>query len=117
VVRRPSIDVIFDYEKNRLWQEEDPYLDILEPGGNVGMIKVKYAGDYNEDGTPTRQIGPDDRQIIDVEPDFQGGFDTRVAYKGFDLSAIGVFKSGGILISTLYSASGYLNLMTGRRGM
>jgi outer membrane receptor protein involved in Fe transport len=110
------IDVIFDYEKIGLWQEEDPYLDILEPGGNVGMIKVKYAGDYNEDGTPARQIGPDDRQIIDVEPDFQGGFDTRVAYKGFDLSAIGMFKSGGILISTLYSAGGYLNLLTGRRG-
>jgi TonB-linked SusC/RagA family outer membrane protein len=110
------IDVIFDYEKTGLWQEGDPYLDILEPGGNVGMIKVKYTGDYNPDGTPTRQIGPDDRQIIDIEPDFQGGFNTRVAYKGFDLSAIGVFKSGGILISTLYSSTGYLNLMTGRRG-
>ena len=35
------------------------YLNILEPGGNVGMIKVKYTGDYNEDGTPTRKIGPD----------------------------------------------------------
>ena len=42
-----------------LWQEGDPYLDILEPGGNVGMIKVKYTGEYNEDGTPVRQIGPD----------------------------------------------------------
>ena len=80
------------------------------------MIKVKYTGDYNADGSPTRKIGPDDRQIMSVEPDFQGGFNTRVAYKGFDLSVVGAFKSGGILISTLYSASGYLNLMTGRRG-
>ena len=46
------IDAIYDYEKIGLWQEGDPYLDILEPGGNVGMIKVKYTGEYNEDGTP-----------------------------------------------------------------
>jgi TonB-linked SusC/RagA family outer membrane protein len=110
------IDCIYDYEKIGLWQQGDPYLDILEPGGNVGMIKVKYVGDYNEDGSPVRKIGPDDRQIMSVEPNFMGGFSTRVAYKGIELSAVGAFKSGGILISTLYSASGYLNLMTGRRG-
>lgn len=34
------IDAIYDYEKIGLWQEGDPYLDILEPGGNVGMIKA-----------------------------------------------------------------------------
>jgi TonB-dependent starch-binding outer membrane protein SusC len=110
------INVIYDNEKIGLWQEGDEYLSILEPGGNVGMIKVKYVGDYNEDGTPTRKIGPEDRQIMSVDPDFMGGFNTRLAYKGFDLTAVGAFKSGGILISTLYSASGYLNLMTGRRG-
>lgn len=109
------INVIYDYEKIGLWQEGDPHLDILEPGGNIGMIKVKYTGEYNSDGTPVRQIGPDDRQVIDVEPDFQGGFSTRVAYKGFDLSVVGAFKSGGVLISTLYSSSGYLNMMSGRR--
>jgi len=110
------IDVIYDYEKIGLWQEGDPYLSILEPGGNVGMIKVKYTGDYNADGTPVRQIGAADRQIISLEPNFMGGFNTRLAYKGLDLTAVGVFRSGGTLISTLYSASGYLNLMTGRRG-
>ncbi|AKD02267.1 TonB-dependent receptor [Pontibacter korlensis] len=109
------INVIYDYEKVGLWQEEDPFLDILEPGGNPGMIKVRYTGDYNADGTPVRAIGPEDRQIMNVNPDFQGGFNTRVAYKGFDLTAVGAFQSGGILISTLYSASGYLNMLSGRR--
>lgn len=109
------INVIYDYEKIGLWQEGDPHRDILEPGGNAGMIKVKYTGEYNSDGTPVRQIGPDDRQIIEVDPNFQGGFNTRVSYKGFDLSAVAAFKSGGTLISTLYSSSGYLNLMSGRR--
>ena len=111
-----NINAIYDYERIGLWQAGDPYLDILEPGGNVGMIKVTYAGDYNADGTPTRAIGGDDRQILDVDPDFLGGFNTRVAYKGFDLSLIGSFQIGGILVSTLNGPSSYLNLMTGRRG-
>jgi len=110
-----NVNAIFDYEKVGLWQAEDPYLSILEPGGNVGMIKVKYTGDFKEDGTPVRQIGAADRQIMDVDAKFQGGFDTRVAYKGFDLSMIGSFQRGGILVSTLNGGSSYLNLMTGRR--
>ncbi|WP_417369059.1 SusC/RagA family TonB-linked outer membrane protein [Flavobacterium beibuense] len=110
------INVIYDYNRLGLWQEGDPYLDILEPGGNVGMIKVEYTGDYNEDGTPTRAIGPDDRQVLDVNPDFQGGFNTNVNYKNFDLGIVGGFQSGGILISTLYGSTGYLNMLNGRRG-
>jgi TonB-linked SusC/RagA family outer membrane protein len=111
-----NINAIYDYKMIGLWQQDDPYLSILEPGGNVGMIKVLYTGDYNADGTPVRQIGAADRQIMDVDPDFQGGFNTRVSYKGFDLSIIGSFQSGGILVSTLNGGSSYLNLMTGRRG-
>jgi TonB-linked SusC/RagA family outer membrane protein len=110
------INVIYDYEKIGLWQEEDPYRNILEPGGNAGMIKVKYTGGYNADGTPSRAIGPQDRQILDVNPNFQGGLNTRVAYKGFDLSLVGAFQNGGLLNSTLYGSSGYLNMLNGRRG-
>ncbi|MET0944932.1 MAG: TonB-dependent receptor [Flavobacterium sp.] len=110
------INVIYDYEKVGLWQEGDANLTKFEPGGNPGMIKVKYTGGFNADGSPTRAIGPEDRQVMKIDPDFQGGFNTRVAYKNFDLSAVGAFQSGGILISTLYSASGYLNMMSGRRG-
>lgn len=113
------IDVIYDYEKIGLWQQDDPHRNILEPGTDeaiVGSIKVKYTGEYNADGTPVRAIGPEDRQIISLEPKFQGGFNTRVAYKGFDFNVVGAFKSGGVLISTLYSSSGYLNMLTGRRG-
>jgi TonB-linked SusC/RagA family outer membrane protein len=110
------IDVIYDYKKIGLWQAEDANLTKFEPGGNVGMIKVQYSGDFNADGTPTRAIGAADRQIIDVNPDFQGGFNTRLAYKNFDISAVGAFQSGGVLISSIHSASGYLNMLSGRRG-
>src|SRR5690606_3423090 len=110
------INVIYDYERLGLWQEGDPYLDILEPGGAVGMIRVRYTGDFDANGVPVRQIGPADRQIIDVNPDIQGGFNTRLAYRHFDLTAVGAFQSGGVLISTLYGSAGYLNMLSGRRG-
>jgi TonB-dependent starch-binding outer membrane protein SusC len=110
------IDVIYDYEKIGIWQEGDPYLTTLEPGGNVGMIKVKYTGGFNADGTPSRAINASDRQIIDLEPDFLGGFNTRVAYKGLDLTIIGSFKSGGIINSTFYGSSSYLNNLNTRSG-
>ncbi len=116
------IDVIYDYEYEGIWQEGDPYLDILEPGGNVGMIKVKYRGDasegdFKEDGvTPSRAIGADDRVIQSMEPDLIGGFNTTVGYKGFDLTVIGAFQIGGKLISAIHSSNGYLNMLTGRRG-
>jgi len=112
------IDVIYDFEKIGLWQQDDPYLSILEPGaqGNVGMIKVKYTGDYNGDGTPVRAITAADRQIIDIEPDFMGGFNTRVGYKGLDLSIIGTFQKGGILNSSIYGSASYLNNLNTRSG-
>lgn len=117
-----NINVIYDYKKIGLWQQNDPYRSVLEPGVDsqiVGSIKVLYTGGYDGTGKPTRAIGNgagyDDRQIMDMDPDFGGGFNTRVSYKGFDLSTVGVFKSGGILVSTLYGAAGYLNLETGRR--
>ncbi|WP_315821185.1 hypothetical protein [Paraflavitalea speifideaquila] len=79
------------------------------------MIKVKYTGGFKPDGTPERAIGTADRQIMDVDPDFQGGFNTRVSYKGFDLGVVGFFRSGGILFSTIHGSNGYLNLLSGRR--
>lgn len=111
-----NINSIYDYQYLGLWQENDPYRNILEPGGNVGMIKVLYTGDFNADGTPVRAIGPDDRQVIDTDPDWLGGFNTRWRYKNFDLSAVGAFQHGGVLISTLYGSSSYLNMLNGRRG-
>jgi TonB-linked SusC/RagA family outer membrane protein len=109
-----SINCIYDYKKIGLWQADDKYRSILEPDGNVGMIKVLYTGAYNADGTPVRKIGADDRQVMEIDPDFEGGFNTRVAYKGFDLSMVGTFKSGGVLNSMLYGSGGYLNNLNAR---
>src|SRR5690606_21342693 len=110
-----SSDVCSSDLKIGLWQEGDPYLDILEPGGNPGMIKAKYTGEYDAEGAPVRQINADDRQILDVNTRFEGGFNTRLAYKGFDLGLVAAFKNGGTLISSLYSSASYLDLLSGRR--
>lgn len=112
-----NINAIYDYEKIGLWQKDDPYRAILEPGSDldvIGSIKVKYTGEFNADGTPKRAIGSDDRQIMDVDPDFQGGLNTRFAYKGFDLSAVAIYRNGGLLLSSLYGSGGYLNTLTSR---
>ena len=122
------IDVIYDYEYDGLWNAEDVYevtladgtkttnFAILEPGGNLGMIKVKYNDDVlDANGVPTRAIGDDDRRVQSMEPDLIGGFHTTVGYKGFDLNVIGAFQVGGKLISAIHASNGYLNMLTGRR--
>jgi TonB-linked SusC/RagA family outer membrane protein len=119
------IDVIYDFKKIGIWQlgEEDEVVKYEGSTGQVGMIKVEYTGEYDANGDPVRKVGTgttledDDRQILgSVEPDFQGGFNTQVSYKEFDLSLIGTFKSGGLLVSSLHSQTSYLNQNNGRRG-
>lgn len=110
------INVIYDYQKIGIWQtDEEASRKIAEQGGNAGMIKIKYNGTYNEDGTPTRAYSSEDRQIMKVDPDWEGGFNTRLAYKNWDISLVGSFRHGGTLISTIYGAQGYLNMLSGRR--
>ncbi|MDR3339216.1 MAG: TonB-dependent receptor [Candidatus Symbiothrix sp.] len=109
------INSIYDFEKIGIWQEGEN-VGAYEANGHAGMIKVKYTGEYNADGTPVRQINDEDRQILHVDPAWQGGFNTRVAYKNWDLNVIGSYQHGGTLISALHSSNGYLNLLTGRRG-
>jgi TonB-linked SusC/RagA family outer membrane protein len=117
------LNCIYDYEYDGLWKEGDPYMDILEPSSVVngmkeaiGGIKVKYHGDYNADGTPVRAIDENDRVPISAEAIFQGGFNTNLSWRNWDLSIIGSFQAGGILLSSLHSGNSYLNMLTGRRG-
>jgi len=123
------IDVAYDYKKIGLMSYADSasgYLQAAYPGGNVGMIKVAYnmkdTSLHFTNGVPNRKnqastaLDNDDRQIYDMQPDFEGGFNTSVAYKGFELGITGFFRSGGTLISTLYSSAGYLNNLNTRSG-
>lgn len=107
------IDCIYDFKYEGIWQEnETDLLKVLEPAGAPGMIKVAYSGEYGADGMPVRAINDDDKVPQSMECDLQGGFNTTVAWKNIDLNIVGSFKVGGLLISTLYGTSGYLNLLT-----
>jgi len=118
------IDVVYDFKKTGIWQSsEASEVAKYESNGQVGMIKVEYTGEYDQNGDPVRYIQEgttledDDRQILgSLEPDWQGGFNTRFGYKGWDLSLIGSYKQGGILVSGIHSGASYLNLNNGRRG-
>lgn len=111
------IDVIYDYKKVGLWQQgEEELMKILQPDATVGSIRVEYTGEYDANGKPVRAISEKDRQVMEMEPDLIGGFNTSVYYKGFDLTVVGSYKIGGKMISTLYGNSGYLNMLNGRRG-
>jgi TonB-linked SusC/RagA family outer membrane protein len=110
------INVIFDYEAIGLWQESDTYMRDYEPGTSAGSIRVKYTGEHDASGKPVRAINADDRQIMSMEPNFQGGFNTSVSWKGIDLTVIGTFQSGGLFSSNVYDAGGYNNMLSGRRG-
>ena len=110
------INCLYDYEYDGLWQKgEEALMAILEPDGAPGDIKVKYHGEY-KDGKPVRAIDSNDMVPINADPKFLGGFNTRLQYRNWDLSILGNFQAGGILVSTLHGSSGYLNMLTGRRG-
>ena len=111
------INCLYDFEYDGLWQKgEEELMAILEPGAAPGDIKVKYHGDYDAAGKPVRALNDDDKVPISADPLFLGGFNTRLQYKNWDLTILGNFQAGGILISTLHGAGGYLNMLTGRRG-
>lgn len=120
------INCLYDYEYDGLWQPgEEALMDILQPStfnpltgykDALGSIKVKYHGEYDANGNPVRSISSDDRVPIVVDPKLQGGFNTQVSYKNFDLSVIGSFQVGGLLLSSLHTSNSYLNMLTGRRG-
>ena len=102
------INVIYDYERIGLWNESDPdfqYLQQYEPGGSAaGMIKARYTGEYNADGSPVRPIGAEDRKISEPTPNFQGGVNTRLAYKNIDRNALTHTGAKTILLESLTKA-------------
>ncbi|MDR2792015.1 MAG: TonB-dependent receptor [Tannerellaceae bacterium] len=112
------IDVIYDYKKIGVWQENDPMGEVTDfegENGKTGMIKVEYTGEYDANGKPVRRINDEDKQILGhIAPDLQGGFNTRLAYKNIDLTIVGAFQAGGMLVSSLYAPWSYRNTLNGR---
>ena len=121
------LNCIYDYVYDGLWQltDNEAVMDKLQPSkyntatgykDAIGSVKVKYFGDYDANGIPVRGITSEDKQARSTEPIFAGGFNTTLRWKNLDLSVIGSFQAGGILLSSLHTSNSYLNMLTGRRG-
>jgi hypothetical protein len=100
--------VIYSLKADGLWQDTPEDRALAESygyptSGNssvIGTIKIKNNHiDYEADGvTPKAKqvINDDDRVFLGRRsPDFEGGITNRFAYKGFDLSFLFSFRSGG----------------------
>jgi TonB-linked SusC/RagA family outer membrane protein len=116
--------VIYSLEADGLWQNTPEDIALAETFGYatsgdtsvIGTIKVKnHYIEYEEDGiTPKarQQINDDDRVFIGKRaPKFEGGFNNRVAYRGFDLTMLWTFKVGGTLTSDMHNS--WMNTMQG----
>ncbi len=110
------INNIYRHEAIGIWQEGEEFMDKYGSSVKPGSIKVRYLGEYNDDGSPKRAYNDDDRVIQSAEANFAGGFNTRVSWKGLDLTVIGTFQSGGLFSANLYDGGGYNNMLNGRRG-
>lgn len=105
------INVIFDYQKQGIWQlgEEE---QALEFDGRVpGDIRV---ADLNGNGIRDAE----DRTVLGTtNPDWLAGLTARFGYKGFDLSVVSFARVGGLAVSRFHQANiGFpIATMEGRR--
>jgi TonB-linked SusC/RagA family outer membrane protein len=119
-----SINAIYTYKKVGIFQTgEEAVAAASYPNATPGTIKIAYNPDspnpatFDANGVPSRNIDASDRMIIgSTDANFQGGFNTMVGWKNLDLTVVGTFRQGGLLVSTLHAPNSYLNMLTGRRG-
>lgn len=102
------INVIYNYKKIGIWQLDEAG-EAAKYGFRPGQVKLL---DYNKDG----KIDANDRHVYgQLDPDFEGGFTSRMSYKNFDLTAVSFFRVGGTLISQIHQGNSYTNMLQGRR--
>jgi hypothetical protein len=106
------LNVIYDYKKVGIWQNDDPGLTTqTSPVAHPGQIKVL---DWNTSGAtpgtanygvPDGKITPDDRTIVgNFQPKFDAGMTNRVNFKRFDLS-VSIYARVGMKVVVPYLSS------------
>ncbi|HZL11729.1 MAG TPA: TonB-dependent receptor [Prolixibacteraceae bacterium] len=116
--------IIYTLEADGIWQNTPEDLALAQTFGYattgatsvVGTVKVKnHFVDYEADGVSPKavqRINDDDRIFSGKRaPDFEGGINNRLAYKGFDFSALISFRYGGIITSDMHNS--WMNTMQG----
>ncbi len=96
------IQVFYDYEKIGIWQANEEAAALAADNKLPGEIKLD---DFNGDGV----ISPEDRKIIgNGVPDFYGGFNNKLSFKGIDLGIFFVFRQGQTIESNFNSQNNSL---------
>jgi TonB-linked SusC/RagA family outer membrane protein len=108
------IGTIFDYKKVGIWQNtpediaEAKRLGLTLTGSSSVIGNIRLA-DSNNDG----KITADDRVIIgSSQPDWSGGFTSRLAYKNFDFTVVAFGRFGSTIVSSMHN-SGFANTFQG----
>lgn len=98
------LTVIYDVKKIGIWQTADSVSGALKaqtsPAELPGNIKVQDISGPN--GKPDGKIDANDRQILgNFQPKWEGGFTSRMSYKGFDLNFV-IFARMGMKVVVPY---------------
>ncbi len=83
-----SINVYYDYQFDGIWQTTDDIANSHMPAAKPGDIRLKDVVDDN-------QITPDDRVVIEKDPDWIGSLSSTFKYKGIDLGVDLYMLQGG----------------------
>jgi len=115
------LTVIYDVKKIGIWQTADSLNGTLQkqtsPAQLPGNVKVQDISGAN--GKPDGKIDANDRQILgNFQPQWEGGFTSRMSYKGFDFNFV-IFARMGMKVLVPYlqtdgSAQGYDFFMQSR---
>lgn len=102
-----SLGTFYGYVSDGLFQSTDEILGSAQPGAKPGDVRFV---DFDENGV----INEADQQIIgNAQPEFFGGWNNSISYKGFELSVLMQFVYGNELynlnLKTLENLTGNQN--------
>jgi len=96
------LNVFYSYEKSGIWQANEVDQALIMENKVPGEIKLK---DLDGDGI----ITPNDRRILGSDiPDFYGGINNKLSYKGFNLSVFLIYRQGQMFRSRFHDSNNSL---------
>lgn len=104
------INVFYDFAFDGIWQPDEAD-EAQQYGQQPGDIRIKDVNGRGPDGELTKEpdgiINNDDRTILgSTVPDWSGGINTRIGYKGIDLAVLVYTRQGQQLRSDFHNLSG-----------
>lgn len=104
------INVFYDFQFDGIWQADEAD-EAQQYGQQPGDIRIADVNGRGPDGELTKQpdgqINNDDRTILgSTVPDWSGGINNRISYKGFDLAVLVYARQGQLLSSDFHNLGG-----------